>query len=75
MSFLAFPEEDDKLPNNIIKYYASDMLPETTSNKNSGLHTNAFNATIKSHTFKDGVGIIEFDDDITNVGDYAFYNI
>ena len=60
------------LPNNIITYKANEKLTETTSDKSSGLHTNAFNTTIKSHTFEDGVGIIEFDDDVTSINNYAF---
>ena len=58
----------------IITYTASAKLAETTSSKNSGLHTNAFNTTIKSHTFENGVGTIEFNDDVTSIGQYAFYD-
>ena len=61
------------LPDNVIKYWASAKLTETVSNKTAGLHTNAFNAQISNHTFKDGVGLITFDDDVTSFGDYAFY--
>ena len=61
-------------PNNIITYEASAKLAETTSDKDSGLHTNKFNATIVSHTFENGVGTIEFEDDVTSIGSYAFYN-
>ena len=60
-------------PDNIIIYSASAKLAETTSNKTSGLHTNAFNTTIASHTFENGVGTIEFDEDVTSIGEYAFY--
>ena len=60
-------------PNNIITYEASAKLAETTSNKSSGLHTNAFNTTIVSHTFENGVGTIEFNDDVTIIGEFAFY--
>ena len=58
---------------NIIKYNASAKLSETTSNKNNGLHTNAFNVSITSHTFENGMGTIEFNGDVTTIGDYAFY--
>ena len=61
-------------PMNIITYEASAKLAETTDEYTSGLHTNAFNTTIKSHTFENGVGTIEFDDDVTSIGRYAFYN-
>jgi len=60
-------------PNNIITYRASEKLAETISNKNSGLHTNAFNTAIISHTFEDGVGTVEFDGDVTTIGNYGFY--
>ena len=60
-------------PNNYILYEASAKLPETTSQKNAGLHTNAFNTTIASHTFEDGEGRIVFNDDVTRIGNYAFY--
>lgn len=58
----------------IITYSASTKLSETTNSNDSGLHTNAFNTTIKSHTFEDGVGIIEFDNDVTSIGTNAFLN-
>lgn len=61
------------IPNNIIRYEASAKLPETTSDKTAGLHTNAFNTTIKSHTFENGVGTIEFDDNVTTILGFAFY--
>ena len=34
----------------------------------------AFDATILSNTYEDGVGVIEFDAPITMIGDRAFYN-
>ena len=61
------------LPNNIITYEASEKLTETTSDKSSGLHPSKFGTTMVSHTFEDGVGTIEFEDDVTTFGDYAFY--
>ena len=61
------------LPNNVIKYEASAKLTETTSDKSSGLHTNAFNTTIVSHTFENGVGTIEFEDDVTTMQGFAFF--
>lgn len=65
---------------NYITYNASAKLDETTSSTySSGLHTNAFSGasgqlTITSHTFENGVGIIEFDGDVITVGDFAFYS-
>ena len=61
-------------PMNIIRYEASEKLTETTSDKSSGLHTNKFNTTIVSHTFENGVGTIEFEEDVTTIYKYAFYN-
>ena len=58
----------------IITYEASAKLPQTTSSNSSGLHTNAFNTTIKSHTFENGVGTIEFNADVTSIGQNAFYS-
>ena len=62
------------LPNNIITYKANEKLTETTSDKSSGLHTNKFGTTMVSHTFEDGVGTIEFEDDVTSIGSYAFWS-
>ena len=59
-------------PNNIIIYQASSKLSETTSDKNTGLHTNAFNTTIQSHEFSDGKGTITFNDVVTYIGNKAF---
>lgn len=64
---------DSQIPNNIIIYNANSKLPETTSDKTAGLHTNRFNTTIVSHTYENGVGTIEFDDDLTTIQAYAFY--
>lgn len=67
-------------PMNIIRYNASSKLNETTSSIDLGkLHINAFSGTsgqltVISHTFENGIGTIEFDDDIITIGDYAFYN-
>ena len=61
-------------PNNIIIYQASSKLSETTSSKNPGLRTDAFNTSIQSHEFSDGKGTITFNGDVTNIGDNAFQN-
>ena len=71
------PYVEPQIPNNTIIYKASAKLAETTSDKNSGLHTNAFSGTssqltITNHTFENGVGTIEFSNDITSIGNYAF---
>jgi hypothetical protein len=66
---------------NIITYQASEKLTETTSAPypKSGFKTDAFSGssgqqlTMKSHTFENGVGTIEFDGDIVSIGNYAFY--
>ena len=63
--------------NNIIMYQTllSSPLSETTDTSKGGLHTNAFNTTIKSHTYNNQTktGTIEFNDDVTTIGDFAFY--
>jgi hypothetical protein len=61
------------LPNNVIVYKAPQKLAETTSSSTEGLHTNAFNVAITSHTFENGVGTIVFDGNVTTLGNYAFY--
>ena len=60
-------------PNNIITYEAPAKLGETTSDKSNGLHTNRFNTTIVSHTFENGVGTIEFEEDVTTILGFAFH--
>ena len=69
-------------PMNMITYQATEKLTETTSSTSyptSGLKTNVFSGssgqllTMKSHTFENGVGTIEFDGDIAIIGRYAFY--
>ena len=47
-------------------------MSETTSGKNCGLHTNAFNTSIQSHEFSDGKGTITFNGDVTSIGVSAF---
>ena len=59
-------------PNNIIIYQASSKLTETTSGKNPGLRTDAFNTSIQSHEFSDGKGTITFNGDVTRIGYQAF---
>ena len=62
------------VPMNIIIYEASTKLTETTVFNYNGLHTNAFNTTITSHTFNDGIGEIKFAENITSIGENAFLN-
>ena len=62
-----------------ITYAATEKLLETSSTgTTSGLHVNSFSGfsgqlLIKSHTFENGVGTIEFDGDVVSIGNYAFY--
>ena len=58
---------------NIITYEATAKLTETTSTRTPGLHTNAFNTTMVSHTFENGIGVIEFEDNVTTIDDSAFF--
>ena len=53
--------------NNAIIYYTSSNGKIVTPYDSS-----SFGATILSNTYKDGVGVIEFDVPITTIGDYAF---
>ena len=63
----------EEIPNNEIWYTASEKLNETTDQYSAGLHTNAFNATMTSHEFNNGKGIITFDANVANIGEHAFY--
>ena len=47
-------------------------MSETTSDKNPGFRTDAFNTTIQSHEFSDGKGTITFNGDVTRIGNKAF---
>ncbi len=68
-----FGEIAEFTPNNVITYEATKKLDEVTVNYQHGLHTDAFNASIVSHEFKDGKGTIIFDADVTSIGESAFY--
>lgn len=63
----------EEIPNDEIWYTASEKLNETTRYYFDGLHTNAFNATIISHEFINGKGIITFDANVTSIGEEAFF--
>ena len=55
------------VPNNQIWYTSSDgniVTPKATT---------GFGANIVSNEYKDGIGVITFDNDVTKIGDYAFY--
>ena len=60
------------LTNNVITYTATGKLPEKTTSGTAGIKTDAFNTTIKSHTFENGVGTVEFNDTLTSMGADAF---
>lgn len=64
-----------------ITYTATEKLVETESRYSwdSGLHVNSFSGstgqlTITNHTFENGVGTIQFNDNVTSIGNYAFIN-
>lgn len=59
---------------NVITYTATQQLDETTDTWSGGIHTDAFDVTIISHTFEDGVGTITFSGDVTSLGEHAFTN-
>jgi len=58
---------------------ASDVITYTATNKLSevtvgpGLHTNAFNVSITSHTFAKGQGTIIYAGEVNSIGNGAFY--
>lgn len=58
--------------NNIIEYEASNKLPLVSYQNDRGIHSLAFNTSIKNHTFENGKGIIEFNDEVTMIDNYAF---
>lgn len=70
------------IPNNIIKYTASEKLAEISNGYNGGgIDTRMFDVSIVNHTFENGIGTIEFDGDITIIKNGssgppmgAFYN-
>ena len=70
MISIAASAED--IPNNQIWYEASAKLKETTNYHDAALYIDAFDASITSHTFSDGKGIITFDADVTSIGNMAF---
>ena len=72
-------EQEESIPNNIIKYTASEKLVETNnvpnySDGSTGLRITQFNTTIVDHTFENGVGTIIFEEDVTEIKKWAFYN-
>lgn len=54
--------------NDIIIYNASEKLNVTWDDE-----TATFGTTIKSHTFENGVGTIEFNGNVTSIGESAFF--
>lgn len=59
--------------NNVITYTADQKLTEGTGDWNKGLHPNAFNVAITSHTFSNGKGTITFAGELTTIEKFAFY--
>lgn len=71
---LSIPEEyEAPLPGNMIKYTAAQKLEEVNSYSGGGVFLSRFNVLTTSHTFKDGVGIITFEEDISEIASYSFY--
>ncbi len=60
---------------NTITYTAKEKLAETetTDEYASGLHLNAFNVSVSSHSFTGNEGTIVFDGELTTIGKNAFY--
>lgn len=61
-------EYNPYIPPQPITYTASEKLNKTWDDE-----TATFGATIKSHTFENGVGTIEFNDYVTSIGRDAFF--
>lgn len=59
-------EIEETIPNNQIWYTSND------GNIVEPYELNAFGTTIKSNVYKDGKGIITFDNDVTSIGNEAF---
>ena len=65
------------LPNNVIYYESTEMLPEGGIGPNGpkrGYNPNAFGTTLVSHVFENGKGQLIFENDIETFGSYAFYS-
>lgn len=58
--------------NSVIVYKSPTMLPHTTIGLLSGLHTNCFIPSMKSHSFSNGVGMVKINGKLTALKDYAF---
>ncbi|MBQ0153596.1 MAG: leucine-rich repeat domain-containing protein [Bacteroidales bacterium] len=70
--FVALTLATSLFASDVITYTATEKLLETIDSWNSGLHTDAFNVSISSHTFSNGTGTITFSGEVTTIGNYAF---
>ena len=68
--------QDPPKPNHVIFYEASQKLAETNVIQHpeefSGLHVNFFTPSLSFHDFENGVGTIIFENDVTDIGNFAF---
>ena len=65
------------IPSNEIWYTSSDgniVEPYSGKSNSNATAMQTFGANIVSNTYKNGVGVITFDGDVTTIGSYAFYN-
>ena len=68
--------EDNNIPNNEIWYTTTDgevVEPYSGEENNYADALTTFGVNIVSNTYKDGKGVIEFDGDVTMIGERAFY--
>ena len=66
--------ETETIDNNkIITYKATEKL-QLINGTSEGINPLSFNSTLISHSFANGMGILTFNDDITNIGNDAFRN-
>ena len=68
----------NELENGSVSTIGTNKICYTTSNGKKLFPTNtepaAFGAILVSNTYVDGVGVLTFDDEITSIGESAFYN-
>lgn len=60
-------------PDKVLIYTAVSKLADVSNSSADGFYAANFDQNVVSHTFNNGVGIIEFDVKITKIGNRAFY--
>ena len=52
--------------------YISAITYTAPNKLNEGINLDAFNVSVKSHEFSDGIGVIVFNGKVTSIGEFAF---